>query len=545
MQAAALLRAKKILRWLDPNDDPSAEPLSPIGLLAVLVATGFSTYLFLRWKIQPMQDNGLHLALTSVFANYGKAGSIYPPIYKPLDWLNTNSLLYTVAGGLGKVIGPSLAFRLTLATYFAGVPLANVYALRVFGRSVWGAVISVPLLYNLSCGFGFANFLFSAPLAVMALPLFYRMHQRPTVGRVAICAALVTALFLAHLHTFLWMGVLLFMMTIAALVSSSVRVLFGFPATRPHVVLGVSLVAVLPGVALLGRWLYRTLQPPAADELVIVGVEKSSLGTWMNSIIAPDGAFARAHQVMTITKSTAELWYRVAILALVLVAIVLARLHKWKRPPILELACVVTLLSFFVLPDNFAGQQIIASRQIGFAGWFASALFVPVPGRVTRLGRAFVVGAMCCVSAGYLMFYRELLIKFEKEEANGLAEVIAAAPPQKRLHYVNLQPESKYFTFRPFWHVETWYMADRLGQCDENPAWGNSQAVRYRKTYNLMRIEQHSPRWPAMMEIWKNFDLVLVRQWHPTEADLQRANEYGERIAQRGDWEIWRSKIAR
>ena len=45
--------------------------------------------------------------------------------------------------------------------------------------------------------------------------------------------------------------------------------------------------------------------------------------------------------------------------------IAISRLHKWKRPPVLELVCAASLLSYFILPENFVNQQVIASRQIG------------------------------------------------------------------------------------------------------------------------------------------------------------------------------------
>jgi hypothetical protein len=51
---AFILRARRFLRRIDPNDGPHAEPLSVPAQLTVLVRTGVGTY-FLRWKIQPMR----------------------------------------------------------------------------------------------------------------------------------------------------------------------------------------------------------------------------------------------------------------------------------------------------------------------------------------------------------------------------------------------------------------------------------------------------------------------------------------------------------
>ena len=53
------MRAVKWLRSLDPNDDPSAEPVSLLALLAFAVLVVISTGMFLWWPFQPLQDAGL------------------------------------------------------------------------------------------------------------------------------------------------------------------------------------------------------------------------------------------------------------------------------------------------------------------------------------------------------------------------------------------------------------------------------------------------------------------------------------------------------
>lgn len=541
----AALAAKKVLRALDPNDDPSAEPISPLALTALAVAIVVSLYMFLRWKFQPMQDVGHHVAFTAIFADYGKAGSIYPEIYKPLDWLNTNSLLYTVAGGLGKIFNPSWTFRVVLATYFAGVPLANLYALRVFGRSAWGALIAVPLCWNQMFIYGFANFLFAAPLAVLAIPLFYRMLVAPTKRRIAAVAVLLVALFLAHLHVFLWVGVLLATMTVAGILIAAKGTLFGFPSTKPWTIVWISSAAVVPALALLVRWVIKSSKPPAADEYTLATVGKASLPLFLKSIRPYSQSIGELHYTVLVTKGEHEWRFYAGLFFVGLVCIAVSRMHKWKRPPVMELAAVATMASYFVLPQDFVGQQVIATRQITIGLWMAAALFGPVPLRVTWLGRLFAVVGLTSLTAFHFSYWSRLMSKFQKEEIAGLEEVLAAAPPRKKLHYVKIDPDSKYFAAHTFWHVEKWYMLDKGGQVDENPAYGASQAVRYRKAYTPHIVDAHANNWSSVMEIWENFDLVLVHRWKPSGRDLELANANGERVAQQGDWELWRSKIVK
>ncbi len=539
----AALTAKKVLRALDPNDDPSAEPVSPLALVALAVAIGVSVTMFLRWKIQPTQDFGHHLAFTAVFADYGKPGSIYPAIYKPLDWLNTNSLLYTVAGGLGKVWSTSWMFRLTMATYFAGVPLANLYALRVFGRSAWGALISVPLCWNQMYVYGFANFLFAAPLAVLAIPLFYRLLVAPSVRRGIGVAVLLAALFLAHLHVFLWTGVLLATMTLAGVFITTKRTLFGMTSTKPWTIVWVSSAVVLPALALFARWAIKTSRPPPADEYTLATVGKATLPGFLKAIRPFSQSIGEFHYTLLVTKHEFEWRFYAGLFFVGLVCVAVSRMHKWKRPPVMELAAAATMASYFVLPQDFVGQQVIATRQVSIGLWLAAALFAPVPLRVTWLGRLFAIVGLTSLTSFHFAYWGNLMRKFQKEEIAGLEEVLAAAPPRLKLHYVKIDPDSKYFATHTFWHLEKWYMLDKGGQVDESPATGASQAVRFRSTYPLHRIEEHANNWPSVMEIWQNFDLVLIHRWKPTAKDLELANTYGERIAQQGDWDLWRSKL--
>src|SRR5688572_16880375 len=57
--------SRRFLARFDPNDDPDAEPLDVVQLVALAAALGFSLWMFWRWKFQPMQDLGHHVGLTA------------------------------------------------------------------------------------------------------------------------------------------------------------------------------------------------------------------------------------------------------------------------------------------------------------------------------------------------------------------------------------------------------------------------------------------------------------------------------------------------
>jgi hypothetical protein len=100
-----------LVRRLDPCEDPTADPLTAAELGALLAATSVAVFLFLGWKFQPMQDLGHHLAMASVYADWGREDSLYTDLYTPPDRLAANSLLYTVAGALGPWLGVTRAVR--------------------------------------------------------------------------------------------------------------------------------------------------------------------------------------------------------------------------------------------------------------------------------------------------------------------------------------------------------------------------------------------------------------------------------------------------
>jgi hypothetical protein len=208
----------------------------------------------------------------------------------------------------------------------------------------------------------------------------------------------------------------------------------------------------------------------------------------------------------------------------------------------MELACALTFVSYFFLPEHAGGQAVIGSRQIGFALWFASPFFTPVPGRVSLLARGVVIGATTWLTVFHLSHWHALLVRFQKEEVAGFEEVLAAAPPRKHLHYVNNLPGSGVFPLNAFWHVEKWYMTDKLGQCNENPAWGGMNSIRYKKSYDYHRPTNHSSSWVLDDEIWDNHELILTHHFKPSEAELAIAREKGELLAKQGTWQLWRSK---
>lgn len=547
-RVGALVRGiEEGLAKIDPNDDPQAEPISVFALVALLWALVWTVRIYWRFKFQPMQDLGHHIGLSAVVADYNNPQSLYPALYDPPDPLNANSLLYFVAGYMARlhVLNVTNCVRLCMVMYLVGVPLANLYALRVFGRSAWAAVIAVPLTYVLNMNFvaGFANLLFAGPFLVLSLPLFYRLLVKPSWQRFVWAALNFVLVFLAHAHIFLWTGALAFVMTLCFFVASffEERKDAMQRMVRALKVAGISAACVVPSLLLFYRW-YQWSFGAGKD----VGAITTTTSGWDNKFGAvfhqTDGLFHNLYAYCLksfIQNDDLDLVWKLMVFGLV--AITLARLKKWNRPPVMELAFALTVLSYFELPESIDSNSVVGSRQIGVGLWIIAAIFSPVPAKVSRAARWIVIAGILWFTNACFDAWHHNLLAFENTEAAGLQYVLEAAPPREHLHLVKVMPDtSAVFTWKPLWHVDKYYMSDDLGQVADNPAIVSTSSIRYRVGVNPHRITYHSPDWPNWPELWNNYELVLVHGWHPTDEQLETAKSHAVRVRKSGNWELWR-----
>jgi hypothetical protein len=525
----------RALRWLDPYENAGAqadtEPVTFAQLLALTLASGTAAFFFLRWKFQPMQDFGHHLAIAAIASDWGREGSLYTALYTPVERLAANSLLYTLSGLLGRVIGVTLAVRLWMLVYVAGLPWVVAWALRIRGRSIWPAVAAAGLLHYGIFVAGFANHLFAAPFLIVAVVLFARLLESPAPRRALFCAVAFALVFLAHVHAFLWLGALCAALLVRALWLSLRR-----PDQPPFArQLGFAAASAIPALLLFGRWYVRTFVRGAGGAFV----STTSLSHGFGATYKTAGELVRdLPGSLQSLRSGADL----ALLGLLLLLCAFALGARQLAPPrerVLELCAALTFAAYFVLPENLSGHEDLGSRQPSMALWFLPVLLAPVPASASRFARSVVVIGTLVWTAAFLGVWGTALWHFEREEAAGLAEVLDAAPPRARLHMVKLDPDSRYFTWRSLWHVEKYVMSDKLGQTPDTSGINATAATHYLPGIDIHRVTWHTPDWPSIEEIWANFDVVLVRRWHPSPAQRARAESRGHLLKRSGDWELW------
>lgn len=531
-------RLRALVDRLDPCSDPAAESIGPFFLIAFAASLFATAWVFLSVPVAPLQDFGMHVGLAAIVADRGRAGSLYDALYESFDPLYANSLLYAIAGYSGRFVGVLEASRACLVAYLVGMPVATLYALRVYGRSPWPAIAAVGLAYNMNFVAGFANFVFAAPFLMLSIAGFRRFLDVPSARRGAFVVAMFVATFLTHAHVYLFLGLVTMGMTAVELVRD--------PRGEGRLrVVARALVAAAPSLLLFGRWV-RQVFGASAEAGARLGIgegrDQEMLGS---SFLSTDQLLAGIFDSQSrTTTSPKEGLLLAGWLGLFLLAVVLRGGSGARRVGALEGTFLLSFLLYFVLPDSIAGQYVIATRQVGVALWFLPVLLAPVRPRGSRLTHGVVVVGILVMTSGVLGLWHRQLREFHRTEAHGLMEVLRAAPPRLRLYAPRPAPDSAYFRWRVFWHVEPYYMGLAFGETPETPAIYAHNAVRYRPDVDYHRYGIVGPAVATSEEIWSYYDLVLFRRWHASDA-VQRELESRATLVKRvGDWQLWRNRRA-
>jgi hypothetical protein len=516
----------------------------PWAYAACALATAVGAWLFLRYPFQPMQDLGHHMAIAAITSDYASPSSIYPPLYEAPNPLQGNSLLYTLAGPLGRAVGVTEAVRAILALAIAALTPLTVIALRRSGRSSWPALLAPALAHSLVFVAGFANLVVAMPLVLLAVVAHEALLERPGAARTAGLAAALVALFLAHVHAFLWTGVLLALRTLAAGVDGLVAwIAMRRPPEGPGAWrrLTLSAAAAAPSLLVFGRWYGKTFGEGRGEGGVL-----TATGSLANGFGATFRTLTEAMRdlpgfVFELTHDDADTRFYVA-LAIGVAACGFVAPRGRRRSHALPVAFALTFASYFFLPEGLQGHDVVASRQPAIAMLFLPALIAVPPARVASLRRRAMVAGLVALVAFHFVTWERTLRDFHEQEAAGLEEVLRAAPPKLRLHYVKSDPSSRYFAWRPFWHVEKFYMSMKLGQTADTPAILSTGAIRARAGVEMHRIVDHSDSWPMNRELWLAYDLVLLRRWLPSPEMRAEVERHAELLAKREDWELWKTR---
>lgn len=499
-----------------------------------------------RAPIGPGQDYHYHLMVAAM--NARRASDPIRALYKSINPLDANTLVYTLAFPFEKLEDPIRALQSTLTIfYFIGLPFATLIALRRAGRSPWGALLAFPLAYIPSWAEGgYIPFVTAGPFYVLAIGEYVAVHmskgKRSWIA-VITCAVLCLLTFLAHGHVFAWLGIMLGLLTVALVV----RELLALPREPRAAVKSAlwvafkSLLLITPALLACARWYWATHHGDAAATSNLKPI----------TVDAPWGEkMTMSVNALAITLSPHEGRYLVLLFLAALCCMFFARRTRApSAPPWFELCLLVTVLSIFVFPISFAGGQTVSRRHVDLSLWLLPLVVIEVPRRV-RLREAAAIAALLAASTLRLAHLGRFLRLSNREDFKGLATVARfcaknvdqKGPPL--LAYVTTGYESKYWV-GPSIHQPHETVA---AVCNlDTPVY---DAKVYPHNLLPLRYKGDLPapvtvlsRSTPSSSLFNTFDYVLVQGWDVTPAEATKTLNNADLVIKAGDYQLWRSRV--
>lgn len=524
-------------------------------VFAVVFAIFVASALLIGWRnpLGPGQDQHYHLMSAWITSRWWLGDAHIRSLYKFINPLDANTFVYTFLFPFEAVMKPLDAWRLGFTLlYFIGYPLGCVVALHLLRRPLWGALLAFPLAYSKSWSQGgYMPFVSAGAFFVIAIAAMHRVledaHAPPATTdssrrgarRVLVMAVVFPAItLLAHGHVYTWLMVLLGSLTVVALVRELVTGLprVGLGALVSATRLGLhALFVVSPSLLLFAVWYWRTHRGENAAHGVVSWAAQES--SWNNKIITFAASFVHV-------KSDAEWGWVGTLMCAVLLVILLSGRSKSRELPTPEIAAVLSLVSYFLLPPSVGGQSL-GLRQVDFFQWLLPLVVIPAM-PAGRLRAASALSVLIAFSVLRLQYLRENLQELQTEFAGVLK--LAKPCPQA-------PAEIAYVTFGSY--ARTWE-APSLQQPHETyaalcgldaPVYDpteyphNLLPVRYRgKPPAPVTILVDAPRWWETPNLWKDFDLVLVRGWQPTRYELEDVSKVAIRLRVWNEWQLWHRK---
>jgi hypothetical protein len=509
-------------------------------VFAALLVAAFAVAM--SHRMGPGQDFHYHAFAARVAALGWKGDPVYSAIYAKVNPLDANTLLYTLSFPVEMLTSPLTANRIVMAVfYFVGYPAACAGALVLLGRSPWGAVLAVPLAYNSAwVSGGFMPMCLAAPLFVLSVALLARAIEAPQRRRrLALSAIVVALLFLAHAHVYAWTIALFALFTIATIAG---RLLVGAArgfelAARECVRLtGRMLVIVAPSLALATWWWVRArgggdaVPTKFSDESIHVHV-------------------ASAHTFLAMTKSRWEFFLVGMFVVVVLAGIFFAGRPKRAKAPLPEIAVLMSIVSYVVLPWSM-NDQGLAPRQIDMALWLLPLVVYPYAATRDALVRHLAVVALFLAFATARLAVVGTYLRALDREYAGFFDLASQCPPKKTSDgKVTALAYATSDIFTPSLWAGSFHQpyATLAAMCGIDAPVRDTRKYPYNKIPLRYRDAPPAPptivigdaKWFEAPGLWESFEYVLVRAAPPAPADLADVH------ASSGEWTVYRRKKKR
>lgn len=544
-----------------------AQPVFAALFCALAIATIVG-----HWSapIGPGQDYHYHLMSASL--NARPSSDPVAALYHPISWLDANTLIYRVAWPFEKLTDPVRAFGIAvLLAFYLGFPTAVAYALHRSGRPPWAALFAFPVVYCKAWSInGYVPFYTSATFMVLTLGEFDALLERrdercrTAAWRGALAA---TLLFLAHGHVYAWTTVLLGFFTVIACLRdlATVRAAGARAAVKRAVETALrSLVTIGPSLALFALWYLRTHRGAAAAQ--------------SNTTLVPysppvESKLLSITTYLVHTRSETEGTFAAGLVVIGVVIALFAR-RQLRQSHWFEAFSVLTLLSYFALPETVNGQSI-SPRHIDMALWAVPLAVWASDSRSRAKAASASDGGAADDAQKRPRFWQRPLIEWalillvfsfsfarvrhitkilNNAYTRELGPVVALTEPCRRarrtpfstLGYVTMTRESG-ILHSPHFHQTHETLAALCGV--ETPVYDstiyphNLLPLRYRAPMPApVMVLERDPGWYNNAVLWQKYDLVLTAEWTPSPADEEQVSRVAELIGTSGTFRLYRRR---
>lgn len=464
--------------------------------IALWLAVTLQALAFGLSRYPPMIDYPQHVAMGALVRRLLDPSAPEHALYET-NFFTYNAGIETAIGLLSTVMSAEAAGRLLFALYPFAFVVASLLLCHVAGRPKWYALLSVPLVYHYTCGWGFANFVLATPLAIFALVLWLRVLDEKRDGA-TLAALVVLSLVVAYTHVL----VMLCLCVCVAVVSFWHLLDKGSTHSLARArQLVMPALTLIPSLAYsLGAWWWaRRTSHTVWEHAWAEGQDEALWHKLRYLLFNATGNFSDASD------------QNLLLLAIALaVAIWLLSERGETHPRMRRLAMAFGAL-YCVVPKVFVATFHIYVRFLPFAALFAIAS-LPV---VRDKGARWIALA---ASVGAIATGANLLVRFTTiAEVDDAMAMVDDVPEGRNLLMVTYDAAPKGY-YREIWvHLPAIYQARKRGIIAYSFARNESPPIRY-------RADREPPRPPGGFE-WDGrvydphasyagyFDLVMVRTW--------------------------------
>ncbi|WNG45904.1 hypothetical protein F0U60_18640 [Archangium minus] len=488
----------------------------------------------------PMVDLPQHLHLISVLHRLDDPTTLYPQLFAARHELTPYLGYYYAVSALNWLLPLDLANRLFLSAYVVGLPLSLAFLLRGLGRPTWPSLLSLPLAYGDSFGWGFINYLAALPLALLCCGLFLRALAdtgRRRAWAIGLAACLVSVL-LFHVQAFAFLGLALPWLLLTTPVPEDAGAKGLKSRLQPRL---PALLGVVPGVALFLSWVVLRLGQPAEVE---TGAPWKAWGPMLSSQNLAWKSFAQNRTELievlaNLLRDGSDRWPVYAVGAVAACALVLGLVRaadtadsgglvaRLRLPGLVVLA----LGFFFLLPFDIRGYIYYLNTR--YAQLAAVLAVASVPVTLPSLRRPLLWASAGCalllalvLGRGFRAFSREA------SEWDALIEATAQKPRVMGLIFAS---GSRVVRHPVFLHGASELARARGGSTNFSFALTPHSPLRYRGTPPPTFASEWRPHDFDYATQGPAYDHFLVRGVHPSRVFGARLQQELAVAAQSGE----------